>query len=106
MYRSKLQPSEPPCLFPNIPSSCLSPPPPKARKTTLASASKRNVLPDELERFYEQDLLVIEIIPEKLAEELHLVVQYILDYPNLDYPNKVVPKKLRLSERFLEYPPP
>ena len=74
LYRGKLRPSEPPCLFPSIPFSCLSPPPPKARKTTLASASKRNVLPDELERFYVQDLLIIEIIPEKLAEELDLVV--------------------------------
>ena len=76
LYRGKLRPSEPPCLFPNIPSSCLSPPPPKARKTTLASASKRNVLPDELERFDEQDLLVIEIILEKLAEELVDLVWY------------------------------
>ena len=69
-----MRPCESPCLFPNIPSSCLSPLPLKARKTTLASASKRNVLPDELERFYEQDLLVFGIIPEKLAEELDLVV--------------------------------
>ena len=62
LYRGKLRPSAPPCLFPNIPSSCLSPPQPKARKTTLASASKRNVLPDELEHFYEQDLLGVTFL--------------------------------------------
>ena len=91
LYRGKLRPSEPLSLFSNIPSSCLSPLPPKARKTTLASDSKRNMLPDELECFYEQDLLVIETIPETLAEELELVV-----YSTVDMTRKLLSRKLSI----------
>ena len=43
-----LRPNEPPIIFPEIPSSCLAPPPPKARKTQKALPSIRNIQADQL----------------------------------------------------------
>ena len=60
--RGKERPTETPSIFDDIPASCLSSPPPKPRKTTFASCSSRNIIPDELERFTEADKLVFRDI--------------------------------------------
>ena len=58
LSRGKKRPTEPPSVFDDIPASCLSLPPPKPRKTILASCSNRNIIPDELERYRETDKLL------------------------------------------------
>jgi hypothetical protein len=70
----KLRPTKPPSIFENVPPSCLSSPPAKCRKTAHASASKRNILPDEFSSFQEQDLLLIDQISSKLSADTDLIV--------------------------------
>ena len=52
----------------------ISSPPPKPRKTTFASCSSRNIIPDELERFREADKLVVRDIIDKIKYEEDVVV--------------------------------
>lgn len=62
----KLKPVDPPSLFPHIPKSCLTSPPPKIRKT-LASSSSRGILPDEINNFLQQDKLLFNEIDNVLS---------------------------------------
>ena len=55
----------------NMPTSCLSLLPPKARKTKLASCSSRNVIPDEFEQFrgvFSDILNKVESMPDIIGK--------------------------------------
>ena len=57
-----LRPTEPPTIFPEIPSSCLVPPPLKARKAQKALPFIYNIQADQLSNLSELDQLNFEII--------------------------------------------
>ena len=70
----KNRPAEPPSIFLNIPITCFASPPSKICKTERASATTRNVLPDELAEFKRLDMLTFEEIPKKMFHEKSLIV--------------------------------
>lgn len=70
----KSRPADPPSVFKNIPISCLSSPPLKARKIEKTSAASRSVQPDQLSEFQQLDKLVLGEIPTKLSSDDSLVV--------------------------------
>ena len=78
-YRAKERPTEPPTVFPNIPSSCLSLPPSKPRPTKLSSFTIRNTTSDELDSFREYDLFRFDNIKERLLQNNDLIVYNIND---------------------------
>ena len=73
VVHGKPRPIDPPSIFENIPRSCLTSPPPKARKTSSSSASVRNIKEDEILQFEKMDQLVFEDIPSKMAEDMSVV---------------------------------
>ena len=64
-------PCEPPSVFLDIPKSCIPVPLPKPRQT-FASNSRRNMFPDELEHFLEQDKLTISKIKDIVSKMTNL----------------------------------
>ena len=84
-YRAKERPTEPPTVFPNIPSSCLSLPPSKPRPTELSSFTIRNTTSDELDSFREYDLFRFDNIKERLLQNNDLIVYNINDNSDVVY---------------------
>ena len=69
--KGKVKPRDPPSVWPDhekiLPPSCRPPPPPKQRPTKRASLAVRNMQPDELPSFLQQDRVTFQIIKERVS---------------------------------------
>ena len=82
LHYGKERPVDPPSVFPDIPRSIVPQPPPLPRTTTRTSCHERNRQDDELDTFYQLDVLTFEGMKDEL---IHNSRQFLIPFHTLKY---------------------